>query len=1509
MAKVRTQFSWAILTDQLMKGSVNGHKFLFAGPAASLWVLSLIVLMMGPMQPAGGNFSVAETIRSNTFRWGEISASLEAERFASLSNGDGRGLQEGSMFPSLGGVAFPASLQGVGGAVTAKETPRVLTLEIAMAFEGGEPSGEAMGSPENGQGGVGSASEGGGVSFEADELGESEDFEAMLPPPPLGSVPAAGEVPVFGSQADSGGDSEAQLGQTSESPVGSPTPEVEGDSDRKVDESFAEEADSLTRPSHEAELPSGAEATVVEGAGEAPAPGSSVPYPSAESAEGGAQPPSLPSMTEAGSSATPSGTGEEGISPAQPPETVTVPQAGQIPGEATEAGGELEQTLSEKKVEGNQTVNVSPEAAEAQPAGEEVKEVAPRTSPSPEGEGAVPSVPAVPTPKLVQPPERQGSPQQGIPAGQSAPAGVVAQPAGAGVPVVVPSPSVVAGAAQAAVEKPVGEEPRLVFNFKYQPWTNVLEWLASQAGLSLVMEGPPHGTFNYSDRRAYTVTEAIDLINSVLLTKGYVLVRRGQMLILVNLEDGIPPNLVPIVPESELANRGEHELVSILVSLSRLSVEEAQQEIRNLLGPQGSVVVLPKAQQLLITDTAGRLRMIREVLSRADSPEGGVIEAMQVFPLKYITPEEALGVLRQLLGIPADQFISPDGSLRLAVDTLGMRLFVAGKANRVRQVADILQAVDVPGPEGAGRGVEGSLQLEVYEVAPADPQTVLQVVQTLLAGSPGVRLATDAKTGNLIALARPSEHATIRATLEQMRQQGTRLEVIPLRRLDPQVAATAITKLLAGQDGKTSVKVEVDSLARQLLVRGTETELALVRSLLDKMGESGEGGPAGSQGGTVRVLPVYGVQARQIVERLEQIWPTLRGNAIRVVGSPSFIQSRIPGEGSSGPGGPGAIPPGWTVPMPGQEDRGPGRPAIPPGMSPPAIPPAGAQFSPEPAQGLAPLLEKWGLPQVPVSGEASEGIGWPWPSPGVLPDSPGNLVPIPAQPQPIQEDNGAFRQVPAVKPEAGEDPRGRGNQTGNSVVSTRRRESGNQVRLVNWTVTEPEGATPEAKLSSGSSSGAIRETGDVQTPINTTPENNPEDTSTLVREGGKSTGQEGADSAPAVARSGLHGESLPGAEGDSPAPIIIAPGPNGLVIASQDQEALDLLEELVRMMASQVSSGPQLTIFYLKHARAEAVAEVLDQIFGGGTLAGSSGGAGGSMVRDLATAAFGEIGGGIVSSLLGGGGGTITPSGTLRITPDPRLNALIVQATPVDLEIIDQLLQVLDQKESPEEVLAQPRPRVVPVYNMQASEVAEIVKQVYQDRLITGGSQQGRGGPPNPQEFMQMLQALRGGRGGTTSRRGSMEQTQRLSIGVDTRTNSVIVSAPEPLFQEVKQLIEELDAAAAKPPQATQVVVVKRANPEAVQQAVRAMLGENVAIGRSTPTGGSLTAGSTGTSSGGSDRSRFFRGSSNFGGPGGFGGFPGFFRPGGFFGGSSPQPGTPSQSSTSRFGGSSSRRP
>ena len=51
------------------------------------------------------------------------------------------------------------------------------------------------------------------------------------------------------------------------------------------------------------------------------------------------------------------------------------------------------------------------------------------------------------------------------------------------------------------------DDGRMEFNFRYQPWQDVLDWFADQADLSLVLDAPPPGTFNYRDSRRYTPAE------------------------------------------------------------------------------------------------------------------------------------------------------------------------------------------------------------------------------------------------------------------------------------------------------------------------------------------------------------------------------------------------------------------------------------------------------------------------------------------------------------------------------------------------------------------------------------------------------------------------------------------------------------------------------------------------------------------------------------------------------------------------------------------------------------------------------------------------------------------------------------------------------------------------------------------------------------------------------------------------------------------------------------------
>jgi type II secretory pathway component GspD/PulD (secretin) len=890
-----------------------------------------------------------------------------------------------------------------------------------------------------------------------------------------------------------------------------------------------------------------------------------------------------------------------------------------------------------------------------------------------------------------------------------------------------------ATSATATHVEPPKHPDKIRFKFSFASWNVVLKWFAEQADLSLVMDTPPPGTFNYTDDKEFKPEEAIDLLNRVLLTKGYYLLRRDRMLMLVNLEDGIPPNLVPNVPLNSLDKRSESEIVSVIFDLAKLSPDEAAAEIEKLRGPQTGVVTLPKSRILVVTDTVARLKIISGVIQRVEDPEGINSGQLRTFTLRFVTPEEILPNLRQLLDIQSDQFKTSDGSLLLTVDTNGKRLIATGRPEKLARLESILKVIDAPRGGGDAGVLEGSPQVEVYSINTADPQSTLKVMQTLLAGLPDVRMDIDPKTNNLVVLARPAQHATIRATLDQMQHDARQVAVIRLRMVDPQMAVLSINKLFGGGDASKSgagPQVDADPSTRQLMIRGTASQIEQISSMLKKMGETETNPMVTAGAGKMRMLPLSQRSLGPALERLQEIWPSMRQNKIRVVAPSNAIPTFRPSESEE------------QEPQQDLLDRS--RRA-----------PSGSDQEGKRPASLSPR-EKGSLPPEPPSDAK------PLKRPTALDDRTTDN-PQPARFRLVADEIQTDTQTP------------------------------DKIAFPITTVPQPQASTPAAS-----------------------------------------------------------------SDKKEPAAIIVAPGPGGVMIASEDEEALNEFEKLLTSLAGGSSgSRPQLNMFFLKHAKAATVGATIDQVLGGGTLStGSStnSGDGGSLLGNLAGAALGDSGGGILGSLLSGGGtGRIQPSGTIKITPDSRLNALIVQANDTDLDTIEQLLKILDQKESPEEIQVSPRAKMIQLYNTDATAVAEIVQQVYRDRMVLSSSQtQGAQGMGGPQAFLQqMMGGGRGGRGGGRGGSQQADETPKMSIGVDVRTNSLIVAASESLFEEVKQLVETLDTTTPDVNDTVQVVTLHKSSTQSVEQALSALGGENIQVTRTAGSAGNMPMGQYGQGRGG----------------------------------------------------------
>jgi type II secretory pathway component GspD/PulD (secretin) len=172
-------------------------------------------------------------------------------------------------------------------------------------------------------------------------------------------------------------------------------------------------------------------------------------------------------------------------------------------------------------------------------------------------------------------------------------------------------------------------------------------------------------------------------------------------------------------------------------------------------------------------------------------------------------------------------------------------------------------------------------------------------------------------------------------------------------------------------------------------------------------------------------------------------------------------------------------------------------------------------------------------------------------------------------------------------------------------------------------------------------------------------------------------------------------------------------------------------------------------------------------------------------------------------ALLGGGGGSSTTSspsssglasGDYTITSDPRLNALIIKASPQDMAMCEELLKIIDQVESPISIETRGQVAMIPVMTQNVTDMLSMLKTLYGDR-IEGAAGGGGGGnrQPDPQAF---IEALRGGGGGGRGGRGGASselKESKIALSADVNTNTLVVIAQPQVIKEIETLVQYFD--------------------------------------------------------------------------------------------------------------------
>ncbi|HMP59374.1 MAG TPA: secretin N-terminal domain-containing protein, partial [Gemmatales bacterium] len=286
----------------------------------------------------------------------------------------------------------------------------------------------------------------------------------------------------------------------------------------------------------------------------------------------------------------------------------------------------------------------------------------------------------------------------------------------------------------------------------------------------------------------------------------------------------------------------------------------------------------------------------------------------------------------------------------------------------------------------------------------------------------------------------------------------------------------------------------------------------------------------------------------------------------------------------------------------------------------------------------------------------------------------------------------------------------------------------------------------------------------------------------------------------------------PGLPGRADQPVFIAPlsRGNGIMIASEDAEALALIEEIVRYL-TQPGEG-DYEVIPIRHANSADVARVLDELYNGRRQSGPQlpfpmqmmMGGGGGRGRD-------------------GGGEAPTTGPGIRVVADPRTNSILVRATKMQMATIRRLLATdLDVPRVDSSALNK-RYIIGPLNNADATEMVAIIKEIFKNFMAQSAQPQG------PQMGFPF------GRMPNQPQQNENQESIVITVAADSRTNSIILNAPESIYQQVLAMVEELDKSSAD---TTRTVRVFRTSvdPALVQRAYDAINGQPQRPGGQQPT-------------------------------------------------------------------------
>ena len=477
----------------------------------------------------------------------------------------------------------------------------------------------------------------------------------------------------------------------------------------------------------------------------------------------------------------------------------------------------------------------------------------------------------------------------------------------------------------------VGPDGKVAFQFRNQPWVELVQWLSEIADQPLDWQELPVDRVNLTSPGRYTVAETQDLFNRHLLARGFTILKLNGGLTISKTEN-IDPAMVPRVSVFDLGTLQPHTFVRATLDVGWLSAEKLAEELKAMIGPTGKLTAMTTTNRLEVVGPAINIRQVAELLDQERDSVSRESLAPE-FKLRYLPAEEAKRMLEEFLGVEKKQAapmtpqqmqmmqqmrqqnpqaVVPQKKVEISIvaNVRQNSVIIRAPVDRIAVATEFLKRVDVPSQSLMSLS-EIESRVQVFRLQTLDPEKLIEIIGEMNILEPTTRVRVDKDNDALIVSGSPADRFIINSLIERLDGEGREFHVLQLRRLDANDVAESIGFLM-GQEkeeddnrssrryyyyggygneqeekkDKDEFRVAANARFRQVLLWANDREMEQVQSLLVKLGELP---PPGGSSRTIRMIDASATpETYEYLQRLRQQWNRVSPNPLEIPDASQF---------------------------------------------------------------------------------------------------------------------------------------------------------------------------------------------------------------------------------------------------------------------------------------------------------------------------------------------------------------------------------------------------------------------------------------------------------------------------------------------------------------------------------------------------------------------------------------------------------------------------------------------